>query len=393
MDPQKIGKFILELRKEKNLSQYQLADMIPISRQAVSKWERGKTTPDSLTLLKLSEIFNVTINELLIGERLLDNSIEELEETTLSIVDESNKKAKTIKHNLIIFSTIIGILLLSFLSYYFINSYNSIHIYRVATDNGKFYTTDGILILTKSKYYLKLGEIKSNNNTKINNVRLYYKKGSDEHTILEDSDMENLTIIDTYGYEEILKINRINNLLDKLYIDIYYEDNQKDTIKLEFKKDFNNSELFSKKGKMVAISKEVDKEDKNKTENKEESKDESKEETKEETKQTINTNQNNTSQTQKETPKVEEPVKEPITPERIISKITTEGDDTGDGYMYTFDDEGNSIIVIYFDSIKQISIYKNEDFVGDYFTNEARHSCFTSGCESYMDHIFEKLLS
>ena len=61
MDPEKIGKFIYTLRKEKNLSQYQLADLIPISRQAVSKWERGKTTPDSLTLIKLSEIFNVTI--------------------------------------------------------------------------------------------------------------------------------------------------------------------------------------------------------------------------------------------------------------------------------------------------------------------------------------------
>ena len=61
MNPDKIGKFILQLRSEKHLSQYQLADKIPISRQAVSKWERGQTIPDSSTLIRLSELFNVTI--------------------------------------------------------------------------------------------------------------------------------------------------------------------------------------------------------------------------------------------------------------------------------------------------------------------------------------------
>ena len=75
MNQQKIGKFICDLRKEKNLSQYQLADMIPISRQAVSKWERGITIPDSLVLIKLSEIFDVSINEILAGERIEKKSI------------------------------------------------------------------------------------------------------------------------------------------------------------------------------------------------------------------------------------------------------------------------------------------------------------------------------
>jgi transcriptional regulator with XRE-family HTH domain len=97
MNPDKISKFIYELRKEKGLSQYQLADMIPISRQAVSKWERGKTIPDSSTLIRLSEIFDVSINELLKGERLENNSIKELESTTLSIVDEHNKEKEETK--------------------------------------------------------------------------------------------------------------------------------------------------------------------------------------------------------------------------------------------------------------------------------------------------------
>ena len=77
MDQDKIGKFILQLRTERKLSQYQLADMVPISRQAVSKWERGESIPDSSTLVRLSDIFNVTINELLAGKRLKVNSIKQ----------------------------------------------------------------------------------------------------------------------------------------------------------------------------------------------------------------------------------------------------------------------------------------------------------------------------
>ena len=152
MDPDKIGKFIYELRKEKNLSQYQLADMVPISRQGVSKWERGKTIPDTQTLVVLSKIFDVSINELLNGERDPKNTIEQ---TTLSILDQSIKKTQLIKKITIASITIIAILLLAFLSYYFINSYNSIQVYKIGNTSDNFTTTDGIFITTRENYYFK----------------------------------------------------------------------------------------------------------------------------------------------------------------------------------------------------------------------------------------------
>ena len=92
MDQQKIGKFICSLRKEKNLSQTQLADMIPISRQAVSKWERGITIPDSSVLIKLSEIFAVSINEILAGEKIPKKSIKTLEKVTVKKELEDTKE-------------------------------------------------------------------------------------------------------------------------------------------------------------------------------------------------------------------------------------------------------------------------------------------------------------
>ena len=202
MNPEKIGKFICELRKEKNLSQYQLADLIPISRQGVSKWERGVTTPDTPTLIILSELFDVSIDELLRGERRETHTIQDLEETTLSILEQSNKKTKTIKRITLISTIIITILLLAFLSYYFINSYNSIEVYTIGIKNNNFMIKEGLLVTTKEKYYLRLGKIKNKTNVEINNIKLFYKKDNKKITLVEDPDIDNIVIMESYGYGE-----------------------------------------------------------------------------------------------------------------------------------------------------------------------------------------------
>ena len=64
-DMQKVAKTISALRKERNMTQMELADRLGISFQAVSNWERAQTMPDISKLSELSEIFGVTIDELL----------------------------------------------------------------------------------------------------------------------------------------------------------------------------------------------------------------------------------------------------------------------------------------------------------------------------------------
>ena len=68
MDNIKIGKLICELRKEKNLTQLQLAQMMNISDKTVSKWERGLGSPDISLLKDLSNIFGIDIKDLLSGQ-------------------------------------------------------------------------------------------------------------------------------------------------------------------------------------------------------------------------------------------------------------------------------------------------------------------------------------
>jgi len=70
MDQIKIGKFITECRKKKNLTQAQLAEKLNITDRAISKWETGKAMPDSDIMLALCEILEIHVNELLCGEKI-----------------------------------------------------------------------------------------------------------------------------------------------------------------------------------------------------------------------------------------------------------------------------------------------------------------------------------
>ena len=70
MNQTEIGKFITKCRKEKKLTQAQLAEKLNITDRAVSKWETGKSMPDSSVMLELCDILGITVNELLSGEKI-----------------------------------------------------------------------------------------------------------------------------------------------------------------------------------------------------------------------------------------------------------------------------------------------------------------------------------
>ena len=70
MDQVKIGKFIANSRKNKNLTQMQLAEKLNITDRAISKWENGKGMPDSSIMLELCNELDISVNELLSGEKI-----------------------------------------------------------------------------------------------------------------------------------------------------------------------------------------------------------------------------------------------------------------------------------------------------------------------------------
>lgn len=90
MDLQKIGVFLKELRKEKELTQEQLAERLNVSRRTVSRWETGSNMPDLDLMIEMADLYGVDLRELLDGERKSGKMNKELEETVLQVAEYSS---------------------------------------------------------------------------------------------------------------------------------------------------------------------------------------------------------------------------------------------------------------------------------------------------------------
>ena len=103
MNQERIGKFISKLRKDKKLTQEELAEQLHISSKSISRWETGKCMPDISLLIPLSEILDVSVNELILGEHIKEENMKQKTEQTIKeTIKYSTKKIKTEKKKNII---------------------------------------------------------------------------------------------------------------------------------------------------------------------------------------------------------------------------------------------------------------------------------------------------
>lgn len=113
LNQQEIGRFIMQMRKEKEMTQKQLAEKIGVSDKAISRWETGKGLPDTATMPELCRALDINVNELLSGERLSDGTYNgKAEENMVYLMKVSENKKKNEK--LVILGTITGMLVLAF---------------------------------------------------------------------------------------------------------------------------------------------------------------------------------------------------------------------------------------------------------------------------------------
>lgn len=117
MDCSKIGLFISERRKKKNMTQKELSEKIGVTVQAISKWERGLGCPDISLLIDLSKALDITVNELLCGKKIESLTKEQADKITyegLVLYANLNKKKKMIRSSYVkmIISLIVALLIL-----------------------------------------------------------------------------------------------------------------------------------------------------------------------------------------------------------------------------------------------------------------------------------------
>jgi len=119
MNQEKIGKFIAKKRKDKQLTQNELAEKLGVTDRSISNWENGKNMPDLSLFKPLCDILEISINELLSGEKIDNkdyaNKFEENILNTIDYVDKKNNMNNDVRTLILLFLGIIGIFLAQFI--------------------------------------------------------------------------------------------------------------------------------------------------------------------------------------------------------------------------------------------------------------------------------------
>lgn len=225
MDNIKIGKLISKLRKQKGLTQQELADMVGIGNQAVSKWERGITIPDISIINELSKILEISSDELLKGE--LDSSPHTV--TTSKV----NKTNKGITKKLLIFISLIIILVISYLT---IITYLNNKTYKYdLISMSKEYNIDGYIKLYKDNLTLVIDELdftdKDFLNTEILNYdykimigdELIYGYANSNELKLIEYNSNIVTFLEDFKVNYNVDINIKNKIKDNMVIYISFQ--------------------------------------------------------------------------------------------------------------------------------------------------------------------------
>ena len=255
LNSEKIGTFIAKLRKEKKMTQEDLAELLHTDRSMVSKFERGIHIPKMDMLLELSKIFGVTINELYYGEKINKINKNEINSIPIKIMKKEKKKYKTLLALIVIAMVL---LIISFLTYYFFNNYNSIKVYKVSGESENFGIYDGIIVLSREKSYIQLGKIEELHEEKIESIRVYYLKNDVEYDIFTNNNSSQLFINDfshsiSYSYKDFKYI------MNNLYIETLSNKGTMEKMKLSVEIDFTNNSITNKnEGSLVDVDIEIE---------------------------------------------------------------------------------------------------------------------------------------
>lgn len=144
MDQKKVGLFLKKLRKEKNITQEVLAEILNISSRTVSRWETGNNMPDISLLVELSEFYQVSIPEIINGERKSDKMNQETKDTAIKMAEYSKNELNTEKRK------VISILLMIFGVFIIISA---LAIFPNESSWGSIYAIIGGAILTIGIYF------------------------------------------------------------------------------------------------------------------------------------------------------------------------------------------------------------------------------------------------
>ena len=244
MNEKQIGPFLKSLREERHLTQDQLSEILLVDRTTISKWESNKSIPLNDTLTLLSEFYNVSVNEILAGERFTKEEQNfKNARVTLSLLAKKNR----LKFCMYILVALLIITLSVFFLYYFIATYKSIHIYTIrgiGECDDCLNTKSGLVIISKDDIYIRLGSFynKKGEKTEIRKIDFYVVDKGKE-TVIYSGDPSTI-IVDVQDGKQYLNVSKLKRGKHAYYLRVYKSDEKIETIKLTINDDFTNDDLI-----------------------------------------------------------------------------------------------------------------------------------------------------
>lgn len=233
----KTGELLKKLREQKGMTQDQLAKELFVDRTLVNKWEKGVTCIPSGHLKKISDIFDVSLEELISGELLTKDNYVQVSEAKYKIYENYLKNKKILK---VLFIILIIILLL-FFAYFFFTFYNSVSIYNIHVDSSEIELNDGVFIKTRDYLIFDFNI----NREDVKELTLYSNIYNKEQNILKTNNTD-IYIKDYVDNQEYFDFDDINNIIKNLYLKVEYDDGKIIDIKLNINKMYSNKKIFVK---------------------------------------------------------------------------------------------------------------------------------------------------
>ena len=198
MDIDKVGKFIRKLRESKKWSQEELASNLYCDRTKINKLENGKRSPKIEELTLLSEIFDISIEELIAGEKKTDKNNKKIQSIFKEYLKQQNTKLKIMRLIIILLVSVLFFCFSVIAILYFFQNYKSIRVYRFSGSSENYEISDGLLIISKDKMYFKIDNI----DPLTDNITIYSEINNERKLIY--SGEPNVIINDNYGYESFI---------------------------------------------------------------------------------------------------------------------------------------------------------------------------------------------
>lgn len=209
---------ISKIRKDKNLTQKQLAEKLGVSDRTISKWEKGDSTPDGISIYKICNELGISPNAIVLQKKTPLDYIR----YTLKCI---SKFLKFIGHNILI---IIAVIVFILLFLFFINNYKAVTIYKLNYNSSDDITVErGYFIKSKVRSLLLIDNISIN---KIDyeidtiNLELYTLVNADKIIIYESDSLDDIVIDELNDYPTVLKSDIINSMKNNLHLEINVTD-------------------------------------------------------------------------------------------------------------------------------------------------------------------------